>query len=178
MTVNLGLRYEYETPMAEADNKSVRGFDVAAVQAIEAAARAKYAQNPTPEVPVSEFEVRGGLTFAGVNGEPSGLYDTPKSNFMPRLRWTYRVNDVTVLRAGYGMYYGFLGQRRGDVFQSGFKLSSPRESHPQALPEPYVSLSTHTAPMVETALRRRSHRTSNAGSRLMTRSSQAHARVR
>ena len=43
MTVNLGLRYEYETPLSEVDNKSVRGFDAAAVQAIEAAARAKYA---------------------------------------------------------------------------------------------------------------------------------------
>jgi hypothetical protein len=28
-------------------------------------------------------------------------------------------------------------------------LSSPRESHPEALPELYVSLSTHTAPMVD-----------------------------
>jgi hypothetical protein len=28
-------------------------------------------------------------------------------------------------------------------------LSSPRESHPEALPEPYVNLSIHTAPMVE-----------------------------
>ena len=27
MTVNLGLRYEYETPLTEVDNKSVRGFD-------------------------------------------------------------------------------------------------------------------------------------------------------
>ena len=30
LTLNLGLRYEYETPLAEADNRSVRGFDDAA----------------------------------------------------------------------------------------------------------------------------------------------------
>jgi Carboxypeptidase regulatory-like domain len=124
MTVNLGLRYEYETPMTEVDNRSVRGFDAAAVQAIEAAARTRYALNPTPEVPVSAFNVRGGLTFAGVNGEPRGLYDTPRANFMPRAGWTYRLNDLTVLRGGYGMYYGFLGQRRGDVFQSGFSQNT------------------------------------------------------
>ena len=123
MTVNLGLRYEYETPMAEADNKSVRGFDPTVVQAIEAAARAKYALNPTPEVPVSSFNVRGGLTFAGVD-QPNGLYDTPKTNFMPRAGLTFRLNDETVLRGGYGMYYGFLGQRRGDVFQSGFNQNT------------------------------------------------------
>lgn len=29
-----------------------------------------------------------------------------------------------------------------------FTLGSPGESHPEALPEPYVSVSTHTAPMV------------------------------
>jgi len=28
-------------------------------------------------------------------------------------------------------------------------LSSPEESHPEALPEPYLSLATHTAPMVK-----------------------------
>ena len=30
------------------------------------------------------------------------------------------------------------------------RLSSPGESHPEALPELYVSVSTHTAPMVKT----------------------------
>jgi hypothetical protein len=124
LTVNLGLRYEYETPLSEADNKSVRGFDTAVVQSIEAAARARYAQNPTPEVPVSAFNVRGGLTFAGVDGLPSGLYETPKNNFMPRLGLTYKVNDATVVRGGYGMFYGFLGQRRGDVIQSGFSQNT------------------------------------------------------
>jgi hypothetical protein len=124
MTVNLGLRYEYETPLREKDNKSVRSFDFAYVQAIEAAARTKYAANPTPEVPVSQFNVRGGLTFAGVDGQPRGLYETPTNNFMPRIGMTYKLDELTVLRGGYGRYYGFLGQRRGDVFQSGFNQST------------------------------------------------------
>jgi hypothetical protein len=124
LTLNLGLRYEYETPLTELDDRSVRGFDFTAVQAIEAAARARYALNPTPEVPLSEFDVRGGLTFAGVDGQPSSLYETPKNNFMPRVGMTYKLNELTVLRAGYGMYYGFLGQRRGDVIQSGFSSNT------------------------------------------------------
>ena len=124
MTVNLGLRYEYETPMTEKTNQSVRGFDTTAVQAIEAAARARYALNPTPEVPVSAFNVRGGLTFAGVDGQPRGLYETPKTNFMPRVGLTFKLDELTVLRGGYGMFYGFLGQRRGDVFQSGFSQNT------------------------------------------------------
>jgi hypothetical protein len=30
------------------------------------------------------------------------------------------------------------------------EVSSPGELHPQALAEPYVSLSTHTAPIIQT----------------------------
>ena len=89
------------------------------MQAIQAAARAAYALNPTPEVPVSAFNVQGGLTFA--NG---GLYNTPKNNLMPRVGFTYKLGDKTVARGGYGVYYGFLGQRRGDVFQSGFSANT------------------------------------------------------
>ena len=124
LTLNAGLRYEYETPLSELNDRSVRGFDFTAAQAIAAAAQARYAQNPTPEVPASAFNVRGGLTFAGVDGQPSGLYETPKNNLMPRLGFTYKLNEVTVVRGGYGMYYGFLGQRRGDVIQSGFSANT------------------------------------------------------
>jgi Carboxypeptidase regulatory-like domain/TonB dependent receptor len=122
-TVNLGLRYEYETPLAEEDNRSVRGFDASAPQAIEAAARA--ALNPAATgVPLDQFNVKGGLTFAGVNGQPSGLYVTPKNNWMPRVGVTYKLDDRTVVRGGYGVFYGFLGQRRGDVLTSGFSATT------------------------------------------------------
>ena len=43
---------------------------------------------------------------------------------MPRIGMTYKLDELTVLRGGYGRYYGFLGQRRGDVFQSGFSQST------------------------------------------------------
>jgi hypothetical protein len=60
-----------------------------------------------------------------VDGQPSGLYETPKNNFMPRIGFAYKLDEAkTVLRAGYGMFYGFLGQRRGDVIQSGFNQNT------------------------------------------------------
>jgi hypothetical protein len=120
LTLNLGLRYEYEGPLTERFNRSVRGFDASVVQPFEAAARAAYANSSTPEVPVANFNSRGGLTFAGVNGNPRNLFTTPKTNFMPRFGFAYRINQKTVLRGGYGMFFGFLGQRRGDVIQTGF----------------------------------------------------------
>lgn len=120
LTLNMGLRHEFETPLVERYNRSVRGFDAGYVQPIEAAVQAKYAANPTQEVPASQFLVRGGLNFPGINGQPNGLYTTPKHNFMPRFGLAFKVDDKTVVRAGYGVFFGFLGQRRGDVVQSGF----------------------------------------------------------
>ncbi len=120
LTLNFGLRYEFETPLVERYNRSVRGFDFSYIQPIEAQAQANYAKNSTPEIPASQFLVRGGLTFPGVNGQPEGLYETPKHDFMPRIGLAWKLNDRTVLRAGYGIFFGFLGQRRGDVVQSGF----------------------------------------------------------
>ncbi|HKP87532.1 MAG TPA: TonB-dependent receptor, partial [Blastocatellia bacterium] len=127
LTLNMGLRYEYETPLTERYNRSVSGFDFNFTQPIEAAARAAFiasqanAAQATPEV--TDFRVPGGLLFPSENER--GLYNTPKNNFAPRLGIAYQLNDKTVLRAGYGMFYGFLGQRRGDVIQSGFSQNTP-----------------------------------------------------
>ena len=120
LTLNLGLRYEFETPLRERYNRSVRGFDRSYIQPIEAQVQTKYALTPTPEIPAAQFLVRGGLTFAGINGQPEGLYETPKNSFMPRFGFAFKVDEKTVLRGGYGIFFGFLGQRRGDVVQSGF----------------------------------------------------------
>jgi hypothetical protein len=124
LTLNLGLRWEYDGPLTERFNRSVRTFDASYVQPFEAAARIAYANNPTSEIPPSAFNVRGGLTFAGVGGEPRELYNTPKDSWMPRIGFAYRVASKTVLRGGYGMFFGFLGQRRGDVIQTGFSRNT------------------------------------------------------
>lgn len=124
LTLNLGLRWEFENPLTERFDRSVRGFDFNFVQPFQEEARARYALNPTPEVSVSEFRTVGGLTFANVGGQPRGLYETPKANLMPRIGFAYKLNDRTVIRSGYGIFYGFLGQRRGDVIQTGFSRNT------------------------------------------------------
>ena len=68
LTLNAGLRYEYEGATYDTEDRNVRGFDPDAVLAIGAAAEAAYARNPIPEVPPSAFHVRGGLQFAGDGG--------------------------------------------------------------------------------------------------------------
>lgn len=119
LTLNLGLRYEVETPLVERNNKSVSGFDATYTQPIEAAAKAKLLANPVTGVDPNTFSVKGGLLFAGKD-TGSGLYKTPKGTFLPRFGFAYQWNSKTVIRAGFGLFAGFLGERRGDVIQPGY----------------------------------------------------------
>jgi hypothetical protein len=124
LTLTLGLRYEVESPLSERYNRSVRGFDPNAQLAIAPAALAAYAKSPTPEVPVSQFRVGGGLTFAGINGEPETLWNRDSNNIMPRIGLAYTLTPSTVIRASYGIFYAFMGLRRGDVVQSGYAFTT------------------------------------------------------
>ena len=128
LTVNFGLRYEIETAETERYNRSSRGFDPTLVQPFEATAlaayAASYAKAPTPELPPGQFSVRGGQTFAGVGGQPRALYNADKNNFMPRIGMAYSADTRTVIRGGFGMYFGSLGTRLADVIQPGFSRST------------------------------------------------------
>ena len=65
LTLNLGLRYEFENPMTERDNKSVSNFDYAYAQPIEPTVQAKYAalNDPALKALVPQLSVKGGLLF-------------------------------------------------------------------------------------------------------------------
>ena len=119
LTLNLGLRYEIETPLVERQNKSVSGFDLSYSQPFEAQVRANLVANPVTGVDPAGFTTKGGLLFAGLDGG-SGLYNTPKNTFLPRFGVAYQLNEKTVLRGGFGLFAGFLGERRGDVIQPGY----------------------------------------------------------
>ncbi len=130
LTLNLGLRWEVETPMIEKQNKSVSSFDPTYVQPSQAAARARLVTNPVTgytgaNIDPNSFNVRGGLLFAGKD-TGAGLYETPKDVFLPRFGATYKINDRTVIRGGFGLFAGFLGERRGDVIQPGYTQTTTR----------------------------------------------------
>ncbi len=126
LTLNIGLRYEFETPLHERFNRSTLGFDTSYVQPISAAAQAAYANiypnisGGFPQLPPSAFALKGGMTFAGVGGNNGNLYNAPKNIFMPRFGLAYKLDGKSVFRTGFGAFAGFLGERRGDVFQNGF----------------------------------------------------------
>lgn len=120
LTVNIGLRYEYESPTTERFNRTIRGFDFATPSPVSAAALANYARNPIPEVPAAQFRTLGGLQFAGVGGQPRGLWTGDRNNFAPRVGIAYQVDAKTAVRAGYGIFFDVLGVDRFNVNQGGF----------------------------------------------------------
>jgi hypothetical protein len=120
LSVGLGLRYELELPTMERYNRFNRGFDFATPNPIQDAARARYAQNPIPQVPVDSFRTIGGLLFAGVGGVPRGYWNTNTRNFLPRIGLTYQLNPRMVVRAGYGIFFETMGPDRYSPVQQGF----------------------------------------------------------
>lgn len=103
LTLNLGVRYEYEGGFEERYNRGIGGgFDFDAVLPISAAAEAAYKTAPVAGVP--SIVVRGGNTYLGANGAPRSLFDG-QHNWMPRVGVVYKFDDKTNVRAGYGLFY-------------------------------------------------------------------------
>lgn len=90
MTLNLGLRYDFETARNERYNR-LSWFDPSIANPI-----AQQAGLPN---------LRGGLVFAGVDGQPTRQKALDKNNFGPRFGLAYSFTPKTVVRLGYGMFY-------------------------------------------------------------------------
>ena len=88
LTLNVGLRYEYENGVAETDGRDIIGWDPDAVTAITPLAEAAYAANTAPELPASQFRVRGGPIFATDSGQNGGPW-RGQSMWMPRISPAY-----------------------------------------------------------------------------------------
>jgi hypothetical protein len=124
LTVNAGVRYDYDAPVTERFNRTVSAFDFASTNPLSAQALMKYALNPIPEVPVSQFRVNGGLTYAGVNGQPRAIWDNSHRNFAPRIGLAWHAQRDTVFRAGYGVFFLPQGVDRNSVNQNGFTAAT------------------------------------------------------
>jgi hypothetical protein len=85
LTLNLGVRYEYESPLTIATNV--------------------YSRIDTNT---------GTLIAAGLNGVSNSLnISTPKANFSPRIGFAYSVDNKTVVRGAFGTFYGTIFQNLG-----------------------------------------------------------------
>jgi outer membrane receptor protein involved in Fe transport len=88
LTLNLGLRYDYTSPIYDANNQ-MANLDFAT----------------------------GKMVLAGQGGASRGLVKTDKADFAPRIGFAWQVRQHTVVRAGYGRFFSYQETRTGDPFQ-------------------------------------------------------------
>jgi hypothetical protein len=126
LSINLGIRFEYETPSNEKYGRTVDGFDTTDASPIAAAATAAYAKNPIPQIPVGQFNVLGGLQFA--SPQNPAAYQTESHIFSPRVgfAWTpSALHGKTVIRGGMGVFVYPIGINGGLALnQSGFSQTT------------------------------------------------------
>jgi len=97
LTVNLGLRWDFNVPGTERYNRMDRGFDASVVNPVDKLIdRKTFSTLPT---------LRGSLLFAGVNGMPRAAASTYKRALQPRVGFAYQLSNKLVLRGGWGRSY-------------------------------------------------------------------------
>jgi hypothetical protein len=126
LTLNLGLRYDIQFGMYEIHNRLNRDLDFATVQPTSSAVLAAWnkliADNPTRGIPAPPQALTGGLTFAGVGGQPRRVYEADLSNLQPRLGFAYRLGTSTVMRGGFGIFHRTATQNN---LTTGFSIGTP-----------------------------------------------------
>jgi hypothetical protein len=122
LTANIGLRWEYDSPITERFNRAIGGYDFTTANPIQATAQANYAKSPITEVPVNQFRTIGGLTFVARGGNSRGTFETSKKNFAPRVGFAYQVTSKMVVRAGYGIFFSPVGADQLGITQGGFSV--------------------------------------------------------
>jgi len=132
LTLNLGLRWDYEQPVTEKRNRINRGFDFTSKNPLQDLVDPKYG-----------LDLRGGLLFAGVDGQPEGGYNPDRNTWQPRIGVAWRFANKTVLRGGFGRY--FQGTSQLDT-QSGFSRATPFISSIDGNFKPALDLNTLEVP--------------------------------
>ena len=110
LTLNLGIRYEYESPLTIATNIYSR-----------------------------ILPATGQLLAAGLNASNSLNIDTPKENVSPRIGVAYALNNKTVIRGAFGTFYGTIFQNLGgQLAYPGFDNTISYNNLGTAIPQPFL----------------------------------------
>jgi hypothetical protein len=96
-TLNLGIRWDINIAPNERFNRLNRGFDDVSANPINTMIdRAKFPDLPT---------LKGGIKFAGVDGNPRIASDIDWNNIQPRVGFAWQLSKKLVMRGGFGQYY-------------------------------------------------------------------------
>src|SRR5262249_29779070 len=140
LTLNLGLRWDFERPFTERFNRLVSDFDPTVLNPISNVAQAAYARimagvqpdsdlldsnnkaNLLYVVPVDKFQVRGVQLFNGVNGHRAAATAYDLHEWQPPVGFAYRLRQDTVIRGGFGRFVQGSGIKGG---QNGYSQGNP-----------------------------------------------------
>ena len=89
LTINLGIRYDGESPYVDRHDE-LNYFDPNVA---------------SPAVNASFPNLKGGLSFASAGGNPRNVYTASHANVVPRLGFAYSPYSTTSVRGGFGMSY-------------------------------------------------------------------------
>jgi hypothetical protein len=68
--------------------------------------------------------VKGGLLFAGAGGQPRAWWSPDRNNFAPRAGLAWQLNNKTVIRSGYGIFFDTVGIDRNAARQGPFNATT------------------------------------------------------
>ncbi|HUE90020.1 MAG TPA: carboxypeptidase-like regulatory domain-containing protein [Vicinamibacterales bacterium] len=116
LSVNFGVRFEHEDGLREVDDRQTVGFDQDVVSPLDAL---------VPKTGLlAGRTIRGGLMFAGVDGNPTEQGNPAAVKVAPRGGFSYSINSQTVARGGYGLFYAPWNYSRTQHGQIGFSRTT------------------------------------------------------
>jgi Carboxypeptidase regulatory-like domain len=102
VTINLGIRDEYETAWHDPQHQLSQGLDLFSIDPTIAADPPKVSPEAAAIVGSNYYSYAGIWNFTSSNNP--GMWKAPKLNLQPRFGVAYRINDRTALRFGYALY--------------------------------------------------------------------------
>ena len=116
LSVNYGVRLEHENGLQEVDNRQTVGFDKTVVSPLN---------NSVPKTGLlAGRTINGGLIFAGVDGAPTEQGNPAAIKVAPRGGFSYSLNQATVVRGGYGLFYAPWNYSTTQHGQTGFSRTT------------------------------------------------------
>jgi hypothetical protein len=125
LTLTFGLRYDYVTPFTERNNHLVNF-------------------NTTAQTTANGIPLTGGLQFVGVKGTSRYSWDPNTRNFAPRFGFAYDMGGATVIRGGFGLFFGPFtggGFNNNAIPNTGFSCTTALTASLNGGLNPYATLS-------------------------------------
>ena len=136
LTINLGLRYEYEQPFHEAENRMARAPDLTvAIPELQGA--------NAPQMPAVVKQYYSGQwifngAFRWTESANRGQWNAGSGTLSPRIGIAFRLNDKTAIRVGWGRFMtpwlATTDMTMGSYFY-GFNIETPALPFVQGVPQ-------------------------------------------